>query len=281
MGVSLLLSNGRARLLVLAAIIGAAFAITGCDDFYSDSLPTNSVPTPTRSANAPVDARAAIEESARTAIADRIGVSPETPRLISMSGATWTNSNPGCFPFAAATEGSQIVPGVTATFEYENVRYRYDSNETGDAGALCDSTRRVVAASSAASLFEDGPPVPGDVTIMRSQDEAAAFLAANPGISFDTEVVDWPNESLGAASVELSDITLEPLIIGARLSEDGSTVVIELEAYETTVPQPGTYGLWVYLEDIGDADSLEVEMSVTGSAEPSETPPAFNFPQDQ
>ena len=275
-GISILPLTRRGRALGLSSVF-FAFSIlaTGCDGFYSDSPPLGVGPTVTQSSESPADPRLAVEQAARAALSEQIGVPPEAPRLIQMTGVTWTAASHGCFPFDTSAGGAALVPGVSAQFEYEHIVYQYDADQAGITGELCDSTFRDVPAASALRLFNEDPFLPAQPVILLTAEEATAFIGANSGAAFNVELVDWPAESLGAIAVDVTDTTLEPLVRGARLSEDGTTVILELTVFESASPTPGKFPMWVFLEDSGNATTLQTEVVVSEAPDPTPTPPPF------
>ena len=142
------------RLPAIAITVIFVILLTACEDFYTNSLPTPDVAQPTP-ANVQVgDTAVILEETARAALAIRLGVSPEAPRKILFEDETWTERNPGCYPPPNSITGACLIPGYRLLMQYDGTFYQYDADQGVGTGTLCESTLQLVPDEPARNIVE-------------------------------------------------------------------------------------------------------------------------------
>jgi len=274
---------------VAAAVLGIAVLLSAvaCEGFYSD-VPTATPGPPTSAAPAAVPSeftgtRAEIAEAAaRSALAARLGIGPGEPSFAGLRGATWTRSDPGCYPPPEGYEGDYLTPGLRLSLVYEGVRYEYDTNVAVTIGALCDDapqTPQEVSVSLAEGVVrtQDASRLAGRVVALRDAGEATAFLYGEPGIAeIDVEDIDWTAEALIGTSLPDIPSALEVTDAAGTWDMNSNVVTIEVETSPVETPAEaiaqGTAfaPVWVLVEypPAGADFEFRVVQDASGAASP-------------
>ena len=217
------------RIFASVVVVATVLVFTACEDFYSDSPPTPDIAQPTP-ANVQVgDPEAIIEESARQAMAERLGIDPSEARKILFEHETWTERNPGCYPAPDSLTGAYLIPGYRLLMAHGDVFYEYNADQGAGTGALCETTAQLVPVEPAHTTVttSSSSESAGDtIYVIRSEEDVAEFNSANSNIvTIGVDEIDFPEEILVGTWVQLSP---NPEPIRAYTSEDGSLTTIEV-----------------------------------------------------
>ena len=245
----------RLPAIALAAIL--VILLTACDDFYTDSLPTPDVAQPTP-ANVQVgDPAEILEQAARAVLATRLGISPEAPQKILFEDETWTERNPGCYPAPDSIIGAYLIPGYRLLMQYDGTFYEYDADQGAGTGALCESTLQLVPVEPARNIVKTTESTESDletIYVLRSEEDVAEFNSTPSDLaSVAVDEIEWAEEVLVAGWVESSP---NPLAVRAYLSEQETSIIIEVAIFEDSVDEASTSAsqTWAFVEII-DPDS--------------------------
>ena len=274
---------------VAAAVLAIAVLLSAvaCEGFYSD-VPTATAGPPTSAAPAAVPSeftgtRAEIAEAAaRSALAARLGIGPAEPSFAGLRGATWTRSDPGCYPLPEEFDGDYLIPGLRLSLVHEGVRYEYNTNVAVTVGALCDDvpqTPQEVSVSLAEGVVrtQDASRLAGRVVTLRDADEARAFLYGEPGIAeIDVEDIDWAAEVLVGTSLPDMPPALEVADAAGIWDMNSNEVAIEVETSPAETPAEGLAEgaaftpVWVLVEypPAGADFEFQVIQGASGAASP-------------
>lgn len=97
--------------------------------------PTKAIVTPTPSLHAPCPSCASVEEEAKKALADWLGISSEKVEVIKVEEVEWPDTSLGC-PEPGKAYLQVIVPGWKVVMRVDNKVYEYHYG--GGHGVLCD-----------------------------------------------------------------------------------------------------------------------------------------------
>ena len=215
--------------------------LAACEDFYTDSLPTPDVAQPTP-ANVQVgDPAVILEETARALLATRLGVSPDAPRKILFEDETWTERNPGCYPAPDSITGAYLIPGFRLLMQYDGTFYEYDADQGAGTGALCNSTLQLVPVEPARNIVSTTESTESDletIYVLRSEEDVAEFNSTQSDMaSIAVDEIEWAEEVLVGGWVESSP---DPLAVRAYLSEQGTSITIEVAISEDRADEAST-----------------------------------------
>jgi hypothetical protein len=229
----------RLSAVALAAIL--LMLLAACEDFYTDSLPTPDVAQPTP-ANVQVgDPAVILEETARALLATRLGVSPDAPRKILFEDETWTERNPGCYPAPDSITGAYLIPGFRLLMQYDGTFYEYDADQGAGTGALCNSTLQLVPVEPARNIVSTTESTESDletIYVLRSEEDVAEFNSTQSDMaSIAVDEIEWAEEVLVGGWVESSP---DPLAVRAYLSEQGTSITIEVAISEDRADEAST-----------------------------------------
>lgn len=234
--------RSTSRLSVVAIAVLLALVVAGCQDFYTDSLPTPEIALPSPVSLQNGNPEELVEARARTALAVALGISEGAPRKILLQDATWTDRAPGCYPPPPGVTGPYLVPGYRLTMQYEGIFYEYDADLGGETGALCDSTIQPVPVEPAldivtVNLAGSAKPDFFNEYILRSEQDVAEFNSTNSEIAtVAVGVIDWTVEVLVGGWVKIGPYT-EPvrayhLPAGPQDRIDAAPIFIEVAVPE-------------------------------------------------
>ena len=198
----------RIPAIALVAILVTLF--TACEDFYTDSLPTPDVAQPTPVNVQVGDPAEILEEAARAALVIRLGISAEAPRKILFEEETWTERSPGCYPAPDSITGAYLIPGYRLLMQYDGKFYGHDADQGAGTGALCESTLQLVSVEPARNIVK---------------------------ASVAVDEIEWAEEVLVGGWVESSP---NPLTVRAYLSEQGTSIIIEVAISEDSADEAST-----------------------------------------
>lgn len=116
--------------------------ITSTQTFQSTPLPTGTITIPTPSPEAPCLSGGSIEERAREALANWLGVSSEEIEVIEVEEVEWPDTSLGC-PQPGMAYAQVIVPGWRAVMRADDEVYEYHSG--AGHGVLCDHQGNVTS----------------------------------------------------------------------------------------------------------------------------------------
>lgn len=256
---SIFTSATRQYRTIVVAITTALFALlaSGCDDFYSDSLPTPDIAQPTP-ANAQVgDPEILIEAAAREAMAALPGINLDDPQNILFEHETWTERNPGCYPTPPTITGAYLIPGYRLLMQHDGVFYEYNADQGVSTGALCESTFQIVPVEPAYSIVtpsESAEPDAATIHILRSEDDVAEFNSTHADTAqVGVNEIDFPLEVLVGGWVDASP---NPEPARAYLSTEGTSIIIEVTVPEEFIEEANddSSQIWV-LVDTTDPNS--------------------------
>ena len=241
--IALYIGDDDAVVELLAGVLGPRFA-------GGARVPVTDVP----------EVPEAVDAAARAALAERLGTSPGALVLVRAAGVTFSNGSLGCpQPGFAYTEA--LVPGFELLYEHEGVRYQYHVSEDGaqltdcrgeGAEALPFRTGRgIVSVTDAFALAERQEPLAAEV-VLRTAEEAAAYVAAHPGaVSIDAAAVDWSTQLLAGAVATGTGCTFAAEVTGASADHVGRTVDISVHVETSGLCEKfGAAALWVILGDV-------------------------------
>lgn len=265
--------RSTSRLSVVAIAVLLALVISGCQDFYTDSLPTPQIALPTPVSLQDGIPEELVETAARAALAVALGISVDAPRKILLQDATWTDRAPGCYPPPPGVAGPYLVPGFRLTMQYEGVFYEYDSDLGGETGALCDSTTQWVSVEPALDVVVvnvEGSARPDFFAeyILRSEEDVAEFNSTNSEIAtIAVGVIDWTAEVLVGGWVKIGPYTeavrAYHLPAGPQARIDAAPIFIEVAVPENLADTANNdpSQTWVLI-DITEPDSTYQFISV-------------------
>ena len=237
------------RLTVISSIVLLRLFSAGCEDFYTDSLPTLQIALPTPAMLQDGDPQEFAETGATAALAANLGIGAIDPRKILFEDATWTDRAPGCYPPPPDVAGPYLVPGYRLLIQHEDIFYEYYTDITGLTGALCETTLQPVPVEPAldsltVNIAASVDPDMDTVYILRSEADVAEFNSTNSEIAaISVEVIDWTSEVLvgGWAVVppnaEATRAYVSPIEQSAssEATSTASTVIIEVSIAEDLV----------------------------------------------
>jgi len=244
----------RIPTIALVAILLILF--TACEDFYTDSLPTPDAAQPTP-VNVQVGDPAEILEASRAALAIRLGISAEAPRKILFEEETWTERSPGCYPAPDSIIGAYLIPGYRLLMQYDGTFYEYDADQGAGTGALCESTLQLVPVEPARNIVKTTESTDSDletIYVLRSEEDVAEFNSTHSNLAtIAVDEIEWAEEVLVGGWVESSP---NPLAVRAYLSEQGTSIIIEVAISEDAADEASTSTSQTWaLVDITDPDS--------------------------
>ena len=190
-------------------------------------VPTPEATEPTPPPEAEQVVRLAVED-----LAERLDLSPEQIRLVSVEAVDWPDASLGC-PQPGMMYAQVITPGYRITLEAEEETYEYHT-DTGDHIVLCQpegrsqeseapGTPSAVTGSQPLAAAEPPPEVKA-VFRLATQDLAKRLGLATEAIQLvSVEPVEWSDASLGCP---------EPGMMYAQVITPGFLIMIEAEGEE-------------------------------------------------
>ena len=267
--------------------IAVLMSLVACEGFYSD-VPTATPGPPASQASATISpeftgttAEIAVA-AARAALAERLGIDPREPSFAGLRGATWTRSNPGCYPLPEEPDSAYLVPGLRLSLVYDAVRYEYATNMPVTVGALCvvaPQTRQEVSVSLAGDVVRTQDPsrLAGRVVTLWDANDARAFLYREPGIAeIDVEDIDWPAEVVIGTALPDTPSALEVADAAGIWDIDSNVVTIEVQTSPAETPAEASgegaasIPVWVLVEypPAGASFEFQIVQSPSGAASP-------------
>ena len=272
---------------VAALAVAMMLSAAACEGFYADvpTLTPGPAATPTSAAATPefTGTRAEIADAAAlAALAARLGIAPGKPSFAGLRGATWTRSNPGCYPLPEEPDSAYLVPGLRLSLVYDAVRYEYATNMPVTVGALCvvaPQTRQEVSVSLAGDVVRTQDPsrLAGRVVTLWDANDARAFLYREPGIAeIDVEDIDWATDVVIGTALPDTPSALEVSDAAGIWDIDSNVVTIEVQTSPAETPAEASgegaasIPVWVLVEypPAGASFEFQIVQSPSGAASP-------------
>ena len=268
---------------VAALAVAMMLSAAACEGFYADvpTLTPGPAATPTSAAATPefTGTRAEIAEAAaRSALAARLGIAPGKPSFAGLRGATWTRSNPGCYPPPEGFDGDYLIPGLRLSLVYDAIRYEYHADVPATTGALCYSvpqTPQEVSVDLAEDTVRtlDASRLAGRVVTLPDAGAAQAFLRDEPGIAeIDVEDIDWAAEVLVGALLTDMPSTQEAEAAEGLWHMHSNLVTIDVDMTPVETPPEGIVEgpipapVWVLVEYPPAGASFELQLAENSPA---------------
>jgi hypothetical protein len=125
--------------------------------------------------------------------------------------------------------------------QYDGTFYEYDADQGAGTGALCNSTLQLVPVEPARNIVSTTESTESDletIYVLRSEEDVAEFNSTQSDMaSIAVDEIEWAEEVLVGGWVESSP---DPLAVRAYLSEQGTSITIEVAISEDRADEAST-----------------------------------------